>query len=379
MTEALHIAWLGKKAPFCGNVTYSREVTNRLIALGHSVSFLHFSQEGEEEEEASEVLLPYLYKSQIYTVPSLSARKRLTDALRELKPDVVHASLTLSTLDFVLPEICAELSLPLVATFHPAFDRRRRNITASAQYLMYQLYAPCLALHQRVIIFSELQKEILHQLGVPRDNLVVIPNGVDVNKYSPGPSEIKKQLRADYLFLYMGRLAPEKHVESLLEAWQQLQFGPRVKLAIMGDGPLRGVLQSIYTPDEGYVWLGYVAEEERRIEILRGADVFILPSKVEGLSLSLLESMACGVGCIATDVGADGEVLQGAGILLEPRQVTAQLRTLLPLFVDHPELAHMLGQKARQRILESYTLRDNIAAIQRMYLEVLGKTPVDSL
>jgi glycosyltransferase involved in cell wall biosynthesis len=79
----------------------------------------------------------------------------------------------------------------------------------------------------------------------------------------------------------------------------------------------------------------FVADEKRRIEILRGADVFILPSLVEGLSLSLLEAMACGLACLATDVGADGEVLEEVGVLLNTRRVGSQLQTLLPLFQDH--------------------------------------------
>ncbi|WP_287128927.1 glycosyltransferase family 4 protein [Candidatus Cyanaurora vandensis] len=363
----MHIAWLGKKAPFCGNVTYSREITNSLIALGHRVSFLHFAQEDESE---AELTLPYFYRSQAYTLPSLSARKRLSDSLRELRPDVVHASLTLSTLDFALPEICQELGLPLVATFHPAFDRRRRNIAANTQYLMYQLYAPFLALYDRVIVFSELQRNLLARLNVPRTRTLVIPNGVDTEKYSPGPSEIKKKLRAEHLFVYMGRLAPEKNVEALLKAWQQLDFGPHTKLAILGDGPLRPALQGLYPSAEGVVWLGFVPTEEERIEILRGADVFVLPSQVEGLSLALLESMACGVACVATDVGADGEVLKGVGILLEPQNVSTQLRTVLPMLVDLPEIRAMLGQKARQRVLQDYTLKDNIAALVRLYEQV---------
>ncbi|WP_218080268.1 glycosyltransferase family 4 protein [Anthocerotibacter panamensis] len=367
----MHIAWLGKKAPFCGNVTYTREVTNSLIALGHRVTLLHFAQ---EEESETEVVLPYLYRSQVYTIPSLSARKSLTDSLRELRPDVVHASLTLSPLDFVLPEICQELGLPLVATFHPAFDRRRRNITANTQYFMYQFYAPCLALYNRVIVFSELQREILARLNVPRTRTVVIPNGVDTEKYSPGFSDIKKQLRAERLFVYMGRLAPEKNVEALLKAWQQLDFGPQVKLVILGDGTLRPTLQSLYTREMGILWQGFVSSEERRIEILRGADAFILPSRVEGLSLALLESMACGMACVATDVGADGEVLKGAGVLLEPHQVTAQLRTILPVLVEHPEFGAMLGQKARQRVLQSYTLKDNIAHLIKTYEHMLHPT-----
>ncbi len=92
---------------------------------------------------------------------------------------------------------------------------------------------------------------------------------------------------------------------------------------------------------------------------------------MEGLSLSLLEAMACGSACLATEVGADGEVLQdGAGVVLDTNRVRSQLRTLLPLFQDHPELGLMLGQKARQRVLERYTLSKNISQLERLYEEI---------
>ena len=108
----MHVAWLGKRSPFCGNVTYSREITNALRDRGHEVSFLHFAQEEETEDEAQrdvkEVPLPYLYKSQIYTLPTFGATKVLTQSLSRLQPHLLHASLTLSPLDFVLPEICEE-------------------------------------------------------------------------------------------------------------------------------------------------------------------------------------------------------------------------------------------------------------------------------
>ena len=121
-------------------------------------------------------------------------------------------------------------------------------------------------------------------------------------------------------------------------------MGPDSKLLILGDGPLMPSLEPFYGPEYGIKWLGAVADENQRIQILRGADVFILPSLVEGLSLSLLEAMACGLACLATDVGADGEVLEkGAGVLLNPRRVVSQLRTLLPLLQDHPELINRAG------------------------------------
>jgi len=402
----MHIAWLGKKSPFCGNVTYSREVTNALLDRGYQVSFLHFAQEADSLDRnntgwnmangswgkgiaqtsytnalssasCNEVSLPCHYKSQIYTIPTLKSRTVLMKSLRRLKPDVVHASLTLSPLDFLLPEICQELNLPLVATFHPPFDRKLRNLTSGTQHLMYQLYAPFLANYDSTIVFSQIQRDILVKLGVPQERVAVIPNGVDAVKYSPGPSGLKSELKADRIFVYQGRIAQEKNVESMLKAWKHCNFGPGNVLAIVGDGPLAASLQLFYGEDDGIVWLGFVAEEERRIEILRGADVFILPSLVEGLSLSLLEAMACGLACLATDAGADGEALEeGAGIVLNTQRVRSQLQTLLPLFCDHPELAMLLGQKARQRAMERYTLSQNITELEKLYAEVLQKQRV---
>ena len=371
----MHIAWLGKKTPFCGNVTYGREVTNALLDRGYKVSFLHFAQEDSPDEswpDYAEVLLPFLFKSTIYTIPTPKSSKVLTEALEKLKPDLVHASLTLSPLDFRLPEICEDLKIPLVATFHPPFDSKLRNLSSSTQFLTYQLYAPFLAQYDKVIVFSQLQRHLLVKLGVPRSRLVIIPNGVDVDKYSPGESPIKSQFNAKRLFVYLGRIAPEKNVESLLKAWRHCEMGNECQLLIVGDGPLKPSLQANYGKEYGINWLGFIADEMTRINILRAADVFILPSLVEGLSLSLLEAMSCGAACLATDAGADGEVLEGgAGAILGTQGVTTQLKTLLPLFRDHPEITELLGKKARERVLERYTFNENINRLEKLYTNLL--------
>jgi len=375
----MHIAWLGKKSPFCGNVTYSREITNALLERGYRVTFLHFSQTSEAPQEdhhpdCSEVSLPFLFKSQILTIPSFKSGKLLAQALKRLQPDLVHASLTLSPLDFRLPEICAELGLPLVATFHPAFDRKVRSLTSGTQHLTYQLYAPCLAHYDRVIVFSDLQRDLLMRLGVAPSVVQVIPNGVDTRRYSPGPSSVRAELQAQRFFVYQGRLSPEKNVEALLRGWRQADMGPGCKLAIVGNGPLEPSLKLFYGDQDDIIWLGYLADEQRRIDILRGADGFILPSLVEGLSLSLLEAMACGTACIATDAGADGEVLaQGAGIVLDTQRVAAQLQTILPILRDHPEITHMLGRKARDRVLSRYTLGANVSRLETLYATLADK------
>jgi len=380
----MHIAWLGKKSPFCGNVTYGREITNSLLDRDYQVSFLHFAQaqsnyehhlnlksDRDDWSNCPEILLPFIYKSQVYTIPTLKSSKVLLRSLRKLRPDLVHASLTLSPLDFLLPEICEELNLPLVATFHPPFDSKIRNLKSSTQYLTYQLYAPFLARYDRVIVFSEIQRDLLIKLGVSGDRVVVIPNGVDEKKYSPGYSNFKYQLGTKKLFVYQGRIATEKNIEALLKAWKVADMGDDCQLVMVGDGPNRSSLQLHYGKEHNIIWLGFVADEQQRIDILRAADVFILPSLVEGLSISLLEAMACGVACLATDAGADGEVLEnGAGVILDTQGVAAQLKILLPLFRNHPEMTNLLGKKARQRVLERYTLNQNITKLEQLYLEI---------
>lgn len=382
----MHVAWLGKKSPFCGNVTYGREITHALLQRGYRVTFLHFdhqralvAEDGAQMSWATdlphypceEIALPFLFKSQILTIPALGAGKLLSDTLKQLRPDIVHASLTLSPLDFRLPDICAELRLPLVVTFHPAFDRKLRTLSSGTQHVTYQVYAPMLARCDRVIIFSKLQRDILIRLGVPPAALAVIPNGVDVDKYSPGPSATKSTLQARQLFVYQGRISPEKNVEALLRAWRQADMGPDCQLAIVGNGPLESSLRLFYGNDPSIHWLGFVQDEARRIDILRGADAFLLPSLVEGLSLSLLEAMSCGTACVATDAGADGEVLEeGAGIVVDTQRVRHQLQTILPIFRDHPEMTRLLGQKARQRVLERYTLDKNVTQVEGIYQDL---------
>ncbi len=387
-----HIAWLGKKTPFCGNVTYGLSTTEALRQRGHQTSFIHFDNPGSTGSNNTslvandpDVSLPYLVKSQVYTIPSPRAQRELRESLERLKPDVVHASLTLSPLDFLLPELCKQLGIPLVATFHPPFDAGLRNLTAGTQQLTYQLYAPALSRYNRVIVFSDLQADVLNRLGVHEECLAVIPNGVDPERWSPpptNPASISKELHAvrsrlgdQRICLYMGRIATEKNVEALLRAWRLVQPSG-CRLVIVGDGPLRSTLQTVYDNGVGdLLWWGYEDDLNTRIALLQCAEVFVLPSLVEGLSLALLEAMACQCACVATDAGADGEVLSGgAGIVLSTQGVTTQLRTLLPLLRDQPLLTQELGLRARERVMERYQIMANIDALEQLYEALITQT-----
>ena len=123
--------------------------------------------------------------------------------------------------------------------------------------------------------------------------------------------------------------------------------------------------------NEKLIWWGAELDLETRIAIMQIAEVFFLPSLVEGLSLSLLEAMSAGTACVATDAGADGEVLDnGAGIVISTDNVAAQLKTIIPILVEHRSFTKDLGEKARERILQRYTITKNINSLEKVYMNL---------
>ncbi len=81
--------------------------------------------------------------------------------------------------------------------------------------------------------------------------------------------------------------------------------------------------------------------------------------------------MSTGTACIASDAGADGEVLEnGAGIVISTDNVTTQLKTIIPILIDNPNLLKTLGERGRKRILEKYSIEKNINSIEKIYKEM---------
>jgi glycosyltransferase involved in cell wall biosynthesis len=366
MSEPLRVAWLGHQSGRAGDglLTYSREIVAGLRARGVKVFFVHHGALPALTDDS--LTLRSLTGSHRYIISSPRAKRTITDLLRRERVDVVHVSLSFSTLiDFGLPELCHELGLPAVATFHVPYDSRF-GLWQGISTAVYRLYAQSLASFDRVIIFSEQQKSLLEHYGVPADNVAVIPNGVDIDKYAPGASEFKQTLEASALVGYLGRVDPEKNVDILVRAFQDVDAPEDVKLVVIGNGSEKRRLDRRYG-NARVVFTGQVMEEAKRIAMLRSMDIFVLPSMVEGLSLSLLEAMACGVAPVATDVGSDGEALRGAGILVDTKDLDGQLRLALRTLIEFPNFRAELGRRARARAVERYSLSDNLDRLLAVY------------
>ena len=370
MNEPLRVAWLGHQSGRAGDglLTYSRETVAGLRARGVKVFFVHHGALPASVTDDG-LALRSLTASHRYTISSPRTKRLITDLLRREQVELVHVSLSFSTLiDFGLPELCHELGLPVIATFHIPYDSRF-SLWQGISTALYRLYAQSLASFDRVIIFSEQQKNLLEHYGVPPVNVVVIPNGVDTDKYAPGASDFKDSIEAGTLVGYLGRVDPEKNVDVLVRAFQEIDAPDETKLVVIGGGSERRRLERRYRSAR-VVFTGPVLDEGKRIAMLQAMDIFVLPSLVEGLSLSLLEAMACGVAPVATDVGSDGEALHGAGMLVDPKDLDGQLRLALRTLLEFPEFRSELGRRARARTVERYSLSDNLDRLLALYREL---------
>jgi glycosyltransferase involved in cell wall biosynthesis len=372
--QRLRIAWVGHKSTQVagGIATYSRETIRLLREGGHHVTYFHHQTPGQPDlpGEVSLRSLPILGTARY----SPAATKRaFGKAVRAGRFDVVHASFWFSSLDFELPRLCQEAGVPLVVTFHLAFGRPN-SLWGGISSALYRLYGSVLADCDRVIVFSDAQRELLTRIGVRRDAIRVVPNGVDLAKFRPGSSDWRQRVGTDRYFLYMGRLDLEKNVQQLIDAFLDVDPPSTTRLLIAGSGGERRRLMRRFG-DPRVQFLGHIADEADRISLLRGAEAFFLPSSVEGLSLAMLEAMACGAATVVSDVGGDGDAVRGAGIVIDPAELAAELRLAIRLLLEMPWLARELGRAARRRAEGRYSLERNVDSLASVYEEVANRPP----
>ncbi len=372
----MKIAWFGHAASAKrdGIITYSRETVRGLLDRNLDVMFFYHAPRERVVMPPPNVRAFRIGALDILNRAVVSSPRALNiirGALEAERPAVAHVSLSFSNLDASLPELCHEYRIPVVATPHMPYGPPG-SFWSSATKVLYWVFSSTLQKYDAVIVFSRSQRELLAEYGVDPHRIRVIPNGVDIEKYSPGAKEYKNEIDAHLLIAYVGRIDPEKNVNTLLEAFQSLNLSADNKAVVVGDGLELGRLRRKYADDHRIIFRGFIRDDHERARILRSSDIFVLPSAVEGLSLSMLEGMASGLATIATDVGSDGEALQGAGITIDLPALDDQLTLALRLLIDFPDFRRHLGAAARARAVEQYSLRHNLDLLVRLYRELAG-------
>lgn len=195
----------------------------------------------------------------------------------------------------------------------------------------------------------------LEARGFPKDRIVILPNGIDLERFHVGGA--RRAPGEPFTVVYVGRLSEEKGVLTLLDAWAQAFAGrspSEVRLQIVGGGPLEGALHERAERLGVASQVELLGHRDRVEQVLSGAHLGVLPSRMEGLSNALLEFMASGLPTAATEVsGSEDFVVPGQSGWLFPVSDAAALAKALreAEALSAEELARM-GESARADVEE---------------------------
>jgi glycosyltransferase involved in cell wall biosynthesis len=231
-------------------------------------------------------------------------------------------------------------------------------------------------LAHRVTANSEAVKRHVHRVeGCSLERIVVIPNGIDLDRIATAPHEGDAPLSDSRPVIgTIGRLSPKKGQEDLLSAAALvLARMPEARVVLVGDGRLAGALRK-QAHDLGIEsrvrFLGAVPDGARLLPLL---DVYVLPSHIEGMSMGLIEAMAAGRPIVATDAGGNAEnVIDGvSGLIVPPRAPDRLADAILTLLKD-PDRARAMGEQARRRAREHFTVDTMVRRMEQLYRECLA-------
>ena len=231
---------------------------------------------------------------------------------------------------------------------------------------------------QKVIAINEDIKKELLQLGLKKDDIIMIPNGVDIRVFKPLENILPSKKK---VVTYVGRLHEQKGVEYLIHSWGML--AERFKLSassfelqlnIIGEGPLLAKLVKLAGELKISNSINFLGSVDNVAEFFRLTDVFVNTSLYEGISNSLLEAMACGLPVVATNISGNNELIKdGYNGLLVPSKNTVALRSAIECLLTDGVKARKLGMEARKTIEKRYACH----VVAKEYMEIY-KLCVDS-
>jgi len=281
---------------------------------------------------------------------------KLHRLIREFNPDIVHSHMVHANVLARLMRLTIRIP-KLICTAHNSNEGGRLRMIA------YRLTDPLADVFSNV---SQEAVEVFEARGAaPHGRMVAIYNGIDIQRFSQNTLQ-----RAAYRHLFsagsqkiiiaIGRLTEQKDYPNLLNAFYKISNKTNnVKLWIVGDGPLRESLERMSRDlglSERIIFLG-IRQDFEIPNLICAADVFVLSSAWEGFGLVVAEAMAAEKIVVVTDSGGVKEVVGECGFLVPPKNSEALAKALEKALNMSSEQAKALGEKARQRIAENFSIQ----------------------
>jgi phosphatidylinositol alpha-mannosyltransferase len=325
----------------------------QLTARGHQVTVVSSHMSGEDPQDSRrQYAVRRIGRSVvIYANGGVSRvtvghrlRRRLEDLLREGNFDLVHVHGGLApTFGVLTPLAASRVGIPLVATFHSWFPR------SFGYWVLRSHLQRLLALHAAAIAVSRPVVDAhARYFTAPWE---IIPNGVDVEYFHPNGRRFGAAPAAGPRLLYMHRLEPRNHLETVLAAMPTiLERYPSATLTVAGDGPWGWY----------YKWrsrgLGsrarFIGRVQGRPDHYRAADVYLCPTMRAGFGITLLEAMACGTPMIVADnVGFRAVIDGGPEAIVVPHNAPAAWAGAAIALIDDPARREAMSSAGRAKAI----------------------------
>lgn len=291
----------------------------------------------------------------------------------EYKPDVVHAHLPWPSIITLMA--LAFSDIPVVTTYHNTNLSGRLSIQWLRKLMVRIVKPVCIACGQTA-------KEANAKNGMfPEERCVVVSTGVDTDRYDRNAVNVAVKNPFDdhpnaLHIVQLGSFVPQKGHQYTIEALSILRDrGIAAYVCAVGMGGNIAKFEKL-AEDKGVsdsiMFIG--ATEDEKMKLLQTADIYIMPSLWEGLSLAMLEGMSMELPLIISNVGGALEVIEDGvnGLLINTRDAK-MLAAKIELLAGNERLRQTLGQNARKTVLEKFSLRQRTTELEKLYQEVVNK------
>ena len=306
---------------------------------------------------------------EVFFVNRFSSYSNLEKIFQEKKVDIIHFHSPLFTF---LNGFLKSRKYPLIMTTHYLLD----VIANDAQRSLYRGFIKRMTRYvgkrvDKIICVNEDYLPVFEKWGIDPRKLTYIPNGVDIKRFSPGPSKFRKEFKDSKIILYFGRLHYQKNVELLVRSFKHVKEKIKdVKLIIVGTGNQYDKLKKMTENENDIVMTGFVSDEDL-VEYMRVADMVVFPSRGENASFTIMEAMACELPVVSSDVGNAKKILgEGRGILLG-KYTEEEIASICIDVLDDKKKTEAIGKAARKYV-EKYHSWDVISKkTEELYKKVI--------
>jgi len=311
----------------------------------------------------------------------LGAYYRLWKLLRKLKPDIVHTR-NLGTIEYVVPAMLAGVSRRV----HGEHGRDMTDIDGSNKKYIFLRRVYALFIHRFIAMSKDLENWLIEVVDISPDKVLQLYNGVDLTRFTERPSITRNeifdrslQLDGCYLIGTVGRLQAEKDQATLIEAFTLMLKtdgvkDQKIKLVLVGDGPDKSRLESLVKKNELGGQVLFLGARNDIPDILSNLRVFVLPSKGEGISNTILEAMSSGLPVVATRVGGNPELVEDnvTGVLV-PSSNAEKMADAIAMYITDDAKAVKHGVAGRERVQSLFSLDGMIKRYENAYDQLLSR------